>query len=130
MRITSVVGDFGGEILGVEKKVLKLPASVKEARQHRPPKNAMTSQREVQMEVLIEEEKVLDGNSASVKKAVASVRVGNAVLQWSRGNIDDEIVALVTDVCYASKVVADPAQQNPTKDAQSVESEIFEHRKR
>lgn len=97
------------------------------AQKHRLERDALTRQREVEMELLKEEEKPFDRSLASLKKELAGVKVEKESHWWSRGSVDDKIEALEPDVCSALKSMTESTQQNVTQVAQSVESPIFEH---
>lgn len=69
--------EVGDEIAAI-KEVTKQVTSVTWAQEHRLTKDALTREREVEMELLKEREKTLGGSLASVKKELAGMKVENA----------------------------------------------------
>lgn len=79
------------------------------------------------MELPEERETILDPTLASVKNRLAGLKVENASLRWSRGKVDEIIVALEKDVGLALKAVAESAQHNVMQVAGLVESAFSDH---
>lgn len=97
------------------------------AREHCDNQKAWALQREIEIELLKDREKMFDCDSSSVKNKLVRVKVENACLKWSRVNFDEKLMTLEKDVNVAIKAATDSSQQSDSPIAFLIESRFSEH---
>lgn len=106
---------------------MKVFSSLTKVRENLVNQEALARQQKMEIELLKDRLKTFDIDLASVMKKLASVKVENASLRWSRNNVDEKFMALGKDMNMALTAVADSSQQSVSHIAHLVESAFFEH---